>query len=176
MSPYYEYYGQRGGKGGLNSMTNCLWYAYGALLQQGELRATRTRGARPPGTRGGRLGGLPHALVLSRRRRVPARRGQRPPRGGDVVAGGARAGDHVLRQPGGRAHLPAARDDHRLDGGAAGPQHRADLGLPQGLAAVRAHEGPGVRRHRPGSRRARAPTGGRQSDPGCVRRPTPSRA
>ncbi|XP_034244940.1 ionotropic receptor 93a [Thrips palmi] len=35
LSPYYEYHGQRGGKGGLNSLTNCLWYAYGALLQQG---------------------------------------------------------------------------------------------------------------------------------------------
>uniref|UniRef100_A0A1B6DGV5 Ionotropic glutamate receptor C-terminal domain-containing protein n=1 Tax=Clastoptera arizonana TaxID=38151 RepID=A0A1B6DGV5_9HEMI len=34
LSPYYEYYKLQNNKG-LNKMTNCLWYIYGALLQQG---------------------------------------------------------------------------------------------------------------------------------------------
>nr|WBU77228.1 ionotropic receptor [Odontothrips loti] len=34
-SPYYDAMYPKRGKGGLNSMTNCVWYSYGALLQQG---------------------------------------------------------------------------------------------------------------------------------------------
>ncbi|KAJ1521518.1 hypothetical protein ONE63_003181 [Megalurothrips usitatus] len=34
-SPFYDAVYPRRGKGGLNSMTNCVWYSYGALLQQG---------------------------------------------------------------------------------------------------------------------------------------------
>ncbi|XP_063220917.1 ionotropic receptor 93a-like isoform X3 [Bacillus rossius redtenbacheri] len=33
-SPYYDYHGKRG-EGGLNSLHTCVWYMYGALLQQG---------------------------------------------------------------------------------------------------------------------------------------------
>jgi hypothetical protein len=34
-SPYYEYYHKNNAKGGLSSLYNCLWYVYGALMQQG---------------------------------------------------------------------------------------------------------------------------------------------
>lgn len=34
FSPYYEYHRLKQ-KGGLNTMNNCFWYIYGALLQQG---------------------------------------------------------------------------------------------------------------------------------------------
>ncbi|XP_021926549.1 ionotropic receptor 93a [Zootermopsis nevadensis] len=34
-SPYYEYYSKDNVKGGLSSHYNCLWYLYGALMQQG---------------------------------------------------------------------------------------------------------------------------------------------
>jgi hypothetical protein len=37
-SPYYEYFCKNNVKGGLNSLYNCLWYVYGALLQQGMSR------------------------------------------------------------------------------------------------------------------------------------------
>jgi hypothetical protein len=35
-SPYYEYFYKNNIKGGLNSLFNCLWYVYGALMQQGK--------------------------------------------------------------------------------------------------------------------------------------------
>lgn len=34
VTPYYDYLQTRT-KGGLQTVTNCLWYVYGALLQQG---------------------------------------------------------------------------------------------------------------------------------------------
>ncbi|KAJ4451385.1 hypothetical protein ANN_02847, partial [Periplaneta americana] len=34
-SPYYEYYYKNGVQGGLNTLFKCLWYVYGALMQQG---------------------------------------------------------------------------------------------------------------------------------------------
>lgn len=34
LSPVYEYKGM-GMKGGLSSVQNCIWFMYGALLQQG---------------------------------------------------------------------------------------------------------------------------------------------
>ena len=37
-SPYYEYFYRNTIKGGLNSLFNCLWYVYGALMQQGQFR------------------------------------------------------------------------------------------------------------------------------------------
>jgi hypothetical protein len=37
-SPYYEYFCKKNVKGGLNSLYNCLWYVYGALMQQGMFR------------------------------------------------------------------------------------------------------------------------------------------
>jgi hypothetical protein len=37
-SPYYEYFYRNKVKGGLNSLYNCLWYMYGALMQQGQFR------------------------------------------------------------------------------------------------------------------------------------------
>jgi hypothetical protein len=37
-SPYYEYFYRNNIKGGLNSLYNCLWYVYGALMQQGQFR------------------------------------------------------------------------------------------------------------------------------------------
>ena len=37
-SPYYEYFYRNSIKGGLNSLYNCLWYVYGALMQQGQFR------------------------------------------------------------------------------------------------------------------------------------------
>lgn len=35
LSPVYEYKGM-GMKGGLSSIQNCIWFMYGALLQQGK--------------------------------------------------------------------------------------------------------------------------------------------
>lgn len=35
LTPFYDHFQSRG-TGGLQSMTNCLWYMYGALLQQGK--------------------------------------------------------------------------------------------------------------------------------------------
>ncbi|XP_052132135.1 ionotropic receptor 93a [Frankliniella occidentalis] len=46
-SPFYEFRGDVRRRGGLNSVTNCAWYAYGALLQQG--------GAHLPDADSGRL-------------------------------------------------------------------------------------------------------------------------
>jgi hypothetical protein len=34
-SPYYEYFGKNNVQGGLSSLYGCLWYVYGALMQQG---------------------------------------------------------------------------------------------------------------------------------------------
>lgn len=34
LTPFYDHFQSRG-TGGLQSLTNCLWYMYGALLQQG---------------------------------------------------------------------------------------------------------------------------------------------
>jgi hypothetical protein len=38
QSPYYEYVCKKNVKGGLNSLYNCLWYMYGALMQQGAFK------------------------------------------------------------------------------------------------------------------------------------------
>ncbi|XP_026467499.1 ionotropic receptor 93a-like [Ctenocephalides felis] len=45
FSPFYEYYGVAR-QGGLKSMQNCLWYMYGALLQQGGMHLPEADSAR----------------------------------------------------------------------------------------------------------------------------------
>lgn len=40
-TPYYDYFNTRT-KGGLQTVGNCIWYMYGALLQQGKRRGVRS--------------------------------------------------------------------------------------------------------------------------------------